>query len=143
MNNISVCTIYAKRKLHLQNLVKGLIKCQSHPDELAIVCMNDRLLELPQTPFAIKSACINTNNSYLPLAVARNKAAAIATGEKLIFLDVDCIADRHLIDIFNYHLQQEDALYSGSVRYLHSRWQQANWSENCCQLSLGLGVGLP
>ena len=128
MNNISVCTIYAKRKLHLQNLVKGLIRSQLQPDELVIVCMNDRLPELPKTPFAIKSASINTDNSYLPLAVARNKAAAIATGEKLIFLDVDCISDRHLIDLFNYHLQ-EDALYSGSVRYLHSRWQKDGWTE--------------
>lgn len=128
MNHISVCTIYAKRKTHLQNLVKGLIRSQLHPDELVIVCMNDRLPELPKTPFVIRTASINTDNSYLPLAVARNKAAAIATGEKLIFLDVDCISDRHLITTFNYHLQQEDALYAGSVRYLHSCWR-TEWTE--------------
>lgn len=124
MNNISLCTIYAKRKTHVQNLVKGLIDSSIHPDRLIVVCMNDRLPELPATPFPIDTATIETNNNYLPLAAARNKAASMATEEKLIFLDVDCICDRHLVEIFDYHLETEDALYSGSVRYLHSNWQQ-------------------
>lgn len=124
MNNISLCTIYAKRKTHLQNLVKGLIGSTIHPDRLIVVCMNDRLPELPATPFPIDTVTIATNNNYLPLAAARNEAASMATGEKLIFLDVDCICDRHLIEIFNYHLEREDAVYSGSVRYLYSNWQQ-------------------
>ena len=127
MNNISLCTIYAKRKTHLQNLIKGLIDSSIHPDRVIVVCMNDRLPELPATPFPINATAIETSNNYLPLAAARNKAASMATGEKLIFLDVDCICDRHLIEIFNYHLEREDALYSGSVRYLHSNWQQ-NWT---------------
>ena len=124
MNNISLCTIYAKRKTHLQNLVKGLIDSSIHPDRLIVVCMNDRLPELPATSFPIDTATIETSNNYLPLAAARNKAASMATESKLIFLDVDCLCDRHLIKIFNYHLEREDALYSGSVRYLHSNWQQ-------------------
>ena len=124
MNNISLCTIYAKRKTHLQNLVKGLIRSTIHPDRLIVVCMDDRLPELPATPFPIDTATIATNNNYLPLAVARNKAASMATESKLIFLDVDCICDRHLVEIFDYHLEREDAVYSGSVRYLHSNWRQ-------------------
>ena len=123
MNRISVCTIYSKRKLHLQNLVKGLIDSHLLPEQLVIVCMNDRLPELPQTPFALDTVTITTDDSYLPLAAARNQAAALATGSKLIFLDVDCICDRHLVETFNYHLDLEDALYSGSVRYLRSGWQ--------------------
>ena len=98
-----------------------------HPDRLIVVCMNDRLPELPATPFPIDTARIETDNNYFPLAAARNKAASMATEEKLIFLDVDCICDRHLIEIFDYHLKREDALYSGSVRYLHFNWQQ-NWT---------------
>ena len=124
MNNISLCTIYAKRKTHLQNLVKSLIDSSKYPDRLIVVCMNDRLPELPATPFPIDTATIETDRNYLPLAAARNKAAAMATTEKLIFLDVDCICDRHLIEIFDYHLEREDELYSGSVRYLYSDWQQ-------------------
>ena len=122
MNNISVCTIYAKRKLHLQNLVKGLILSSVYPDELVVVCMNDRLPDLPQTPFKIATANINTDRGTLPVAAARNKAAAVARGNKLIFLDVDCISDRNLVNNFNYHLEREDALYSGSVRYLSQDW---------------------
>ncbi len=125
MNDISLCTIYANRKTHLQNLVKGLIGSTIHPDRLIVVCMNDCLPELPATPFPIDTATIETHNNYLPLAAARNKAASIATEKKLIFLDVDCICDRHLIEIFNYHLESEDVLYSGSVRYLHFNWHRA------------------
>ena len=128
MNNISVCTIYAKRKLHLQNLVKGLIQSSVYPDELVIVCMNDRLPDLPQTPFKIATATINTDNNTLPVAAARNKAAAVARGNKLIFLDVDCISDRDLVSNFNYHLKREDALYSGSVRYLNRDWHSHDWT---------------
>lgn len=134
MNKISVCTIYAKRELHLQNLVKGLIQSSDHPDELVIVCMNDCLPDLPATPFKILTATINTEDTkdtkdnVLPLAAARNKAAAMARGDKLIFLDVDCISDRNLIRVFNYHLEQEDALYSGSVRYLEQNWQTTSWT---------------
>ncbi|MEM7590350.1 MAG: glycosyltransferase family 2 protein [Cyanobacteria bacterium P01_A01_bin.83] len=128
MAKVSVCTIYAHRKLHLQNLVTGLTESDTPPAQLVIVCMNDRLPQLPETSFAIATATINTSNSSLPLAAARNKAAQLATGDQLIFLDVDCICDRHLISTFNYHLEQEDALYSGSVRYLTNNWQQQDWN---------------
>ena len=128
MNSISVCTIYAKRKSHLRNLVRGLIESADYPKELVIVCMNDRLPQLPPTPFKIITANVESTSTTLPLAAARNKAAAIATGNKLIFLDVDCIGDRNLIKIFDEHLEQEEALYSGSVRYLKQDWQQNNWT---------------
>lgn len=128
MNNISICTIYANRPLHLQNLVRSCLKTQLHPDRLVVVCMDDCLPELPATPFPINAVEIDVADNQLPLAAARNKAAEIATGEKLVFLDVDCICDRHLLEIFNYHLDREDALYSGSVRYLERDWQKDNWS---------------
>ena len=128
MVNVSVCTIYANRQKQLQNLVRGLIDSSLQPKELIVVCMNDRLPELPSTDFAIASATIDREKDCLPLATARNKAAALATEDKLVFLDVDCICDRYMLENFNYHLNQEDALYSGSVRYLHSDWQQDNWT---------------
>lgn len=129
MNNISVCTIYANRQQHLQNLVLSLKRSQLTPEQLVVVCMNDRPPNLPATSFPIDTATINTTDGRLPLAAARNKAAEIATAEKLIFLDVDCIGDRHLIENFNYHLNCEAALYSGSVRYLNHHWQPNNWTE--------------
>ena len=133
MNNISICTIYAKRKSHLQNLIKGLTYSEARFNELVIVTMNDELPALPEVPFRIKTAAIATDNQFLPLAAARNKSAAIATGEKLIFLDVDCIAHPNLVDIFNHHLNREDALYQGSIRYLASDWQADRWTYNTLQ----------
>ena len=127
MNHIAVCTIYANRQKHLYNLVESLTRSQLAPARLIVVCMNDRLPDLPATAFPIDTATINTANKSLPLAAARNKAAEIATEDKLIFLDVDCICDRYLVAKFNYHLELEEALYSGSVRYLHRYWQR-DWT---------------
>ena len=132
MNNISICTIYAKRSSHLNNLIKGLANVASFY-ELVIVTMNDELPKLDRVSFPIKTAAINTNDAFLPLAAARNKCAEIATGENLIFLDVDCIPYPNLVDIFNYHLQKEDALYQGSIRYLASDWQKVNWTYSSLQ----------
>ena len=133
MNNISICTIYAKRKLHLKNLIKGLTNSTATFNELVIVTMNDELPELPTVSFPIKTAAINTDNDFLPLAAARNKAANVATGDKLIFLDVDCISHPSLIETFDYHLNKQDALYQGSIRYLASDWQQDRWTYDSLQ----------
>ncbi|MEM6755500.1 MAG: glycosyltransferase [Cyanobacteria bacterium P01_C01_bin.38] len=82
--------------------------------------MNDSLPELPSTPFQINSSIINSPHQ-LPLAEARTKASAIAKGDFLIFLDVDCIPHPYLVETFAYHLENEDALYQGSIRYLNSQ----------------------
>lgn len=132
MNGISICTIYAKRELHLNNLILGLSHTSSF-QELVIVTMNDELPQLPQANFPIKTAAINNDSGFLPLAAARNQCAEIATGEILIYLDVDCIAHPNLVEIFNYHLQREEAIYQGSVRYLASNWQPNNWTYNSLQ----------
>ncbi|WP_414623608.1 glycosyltransferase family 2 protein [Calothrix sp. CCY 0018] len=122
-HQISVCTLYSRRSTHLQNLVQGLIESKMHPLELVIICMNDSLPELPSTPFQIKSSVINSPHK-LPLAEARTKASSIANGYFLIFLDVDCIPHPNLVETFAYHLEKEDALYQGSIRYLHSQWRK-------------------
>lgn len=122
-HKISVCTLYSQRTSHLQNLVQGLIKSKMHPSELVVICMNDSLPELPPTPFKINSSVINSLHK-LPLAAARTKASSIANGDFLIFLDVDCIPHPDLVKTFTYHLEQEDALYQGSIRYLHSQWRK-------------------
>ena len=122
-HQISVCTLYSQRTSHLQNLIQGLINSKIHPWELVIICMNDSQPELPSTPFKIHSSVINSPHK-LPLAQARSQAYSIAQGEFLIFLDVDCIPDPNLVETFAYHLEQEDALYQGSIRYLHSQWRK-------------------
>lgn len=122
-HKISVCTLYSRRTSHLQNLVQGLIQSNIYPAELVVICMNDSLPELPATPFKIKSSVINSPHK-LPLAQARTKAASIAGGEFLIFLDIDCIPHPDLVETFTYHLEQEDAVYQGSIRYLNSQWSK-------------------
>lgn len=107
------------------------------PDELIIVCMDDKIPQLPVTPFKIRSTNIQTKDNRLPLAEARNQAAKMARSDNLIFLDVDCICSDNLVDIFHYHLAQENALYQGSARYLSADWQENNWSlESLLQQSI-------
>lgn len=125
---ISICTIYAKRVKNLQNLVKGLTMLKHQPAELAIVCMDDELPELPITKFPIKSTRIDRVNGKLPLSEARNTALSMISTEKVIFLDVDCIPGHNIIPIFDYLLDKEDAIYSGSVKYLPENWEFNHWT---------------
>ena len=135
MNQLSICTIYANRKSHLYNLIEGLKASTISFNELVIVTMNDELPPLPDRSFAIKTSAVKTNNDFLPLAAARNKAAEIATGNKLVFLDVDCIPAPNLVENYARHLNCEDALYQGSVRYLQADWQQKWTYASLCQQS--------
>ena len=128
MTKISVCTIYARRRLHLINLIRGLNQSKLPPAELAIALMDGDLPELPTTSFPIRIARLS-NSHTLPLAAARNKAAEITTTDRLIFLDLDCICDRDLVSTFDYFLNQEDALFQGSVKYLAANWTRDNWTK--------------
>ena len=78
--------------------------------------------------FKLEPPQLIRGDDFFPLAAARNKAATMATGDKLVFLDVDCIAQPELVGSFDHHLEQEDALYQGSVRYLNADWQVEGWT---------------
>jgi GT2 family glycosyltransferase len=54
----------------------------------------------------------------LPLARARNKLGAAASGERLVFLDVDCLPAANLIATYSAVLEASDVLALGEVRYL-------------------------
>ncbi|WP_206608842.1 galactosyltransferase-related protein [Notoacmeibacter marinus] len=54
----------------------------------------------------------------LPLAKARNDAAASATGDLLVFLDIDCIPSPSLVASYRQALGREDGCFMGEVRYL-------------------------
>jgi GT2 family glycosyltransferase len=54
----------------------------------------------------------------LPLARTRNRLGAAASGEQLVFLDVDCLPAANLIAAYAAALDAEDALALGEVRYL-------------------------
>lgn len=116
MNRISVLTLVSGRMTALLNLLQGLKFSTLLPDELIIVFMNERKKPLPEMGFPV--FCFELNaEGYLPLSAARNLAASQASGDLLIFLDVDCIPSKDLIA--NYRAASgADCLLSGKVRYL-------------------------
>lgn len=87
---VSVLTLVRGRAAHLANLIAGLDRQTRAPDELVIAYMQDAPhAGLSATRFPIREVLVS--GDPMPLAAARNRAADAATGDELIFLDVDCI----------------------------------------------------
>ena len=113
---VSVCTLASGRAAHLVNLVHGLNAQHRAPDELIVAVMQAEPYVLPATAFPVRQVMVGSDG--IPLARARNIAARTATGEALIFLDVDCIPDPAFVADYADTLAHTDALLMGEVLYL-------------------------
>lgn len=132
--SISVLTIVKNRADHLAQLVEGLRRSAMLPDELVIVDMgSDPLVTPPQVPFPVR--LIRLEGPCLPLAAARNAAAYAATGDHLLFLDVDCIPMRDLVKAMRDQLDRTDGLTCAQVLYLGPTDARGAWSEDELQCS--------
>lgn len=114
---VSALTIASGRAAHLANVIRGLAR-QSHPPvELIIGVMQDHDYDdLPDSPFPIRQ--IRAAAPELPLARARNAVADAATGEALVFVDVDCIPDPEFIRSYLARMEGRQGLFMGEVLYL-------------------------
>jgi GT2 family glycosyltransferase len=124
---VSVLTIVRNRSDHLQQLVEGLRRSGRQPDELVIVDMSDTPVAVSRARFPIRIDRFETDG--LPLAAARNRAAALARFEDLIFLDVDCIPLERCVGILTDTLAHHDALLCADVRYLGPDDARGVWTE--------------
>lgn len=125
---ISVLTIVRNRAGHLAQLVEGLRRSIHPPAELIVVDMaSDRPIELSNTDFPVHVTRLATK--HLPLAEARNLAGRLASFEKLLFLDVDCIPMRALIGTMEHALEQTDALICAEILYLGPEDARGTWDE--------------
>jgi len=120
----SLLTIVSGRQTAFQNFLKGLTYSTVFPDELIIIFMNEPACNLPDLGFPVKSFEFYSSNA-LPLAVARNKAAQEASGDLLIFLDIDCIVHPELISAYQ-SCHAPNHLLVGPVRYLPNQAPQQN-----------------
>ncbi len=94
--SLSVLTLVRGRRDHLVNLIAGLNASTQAPDELVIAYMQDAPHEgLPETAFPVRTVMVP--GEPMPLAAARNRAAEAASGDTLVFLDVDCIPSPTLV----------------------------------------------
>ncbi len=114
--SISVCTLAHGRAGHLCNLVLGLTRNSLQPDELVIAVMQDEPYDLPSTSFPVRQ--IVMGSADIPLARARNMAADRATGDLLVFLDVDCIPAPRLLADYARVAHARDGVFMGEVGYL-------------------------
>lgn len=126
MNKVSVITLARGRAEHLVNVVHGLNRQTMLPTELIIGAMQDEPYHLPETSFPVRQ--IHVAGEALPLAAARNAAAASATGDILIFLDIDCIPSPDLVADYAGHASGFDGLLMGEVLYLPRAATQGDWS---------------
>ncbi|MEG3088790.1 galactosyltransferase-related protein [Sphingomonas sp. PB4P5] len=113
---ISVCTLAGGRAEHLHNLVLGLNAQDVPPDELIIAVMQPERYVLPDTDFPVRQVMVDA--AGIPLAAARNMAARAASGDVLIFIDVDCIPDPAYVADYARLLAAMDVLLMGEVLYL-------------------------
>ena len=116
MSDLSVITIVRNRARHLARLIDGLAASIESPREFIVVDMSDLPVVLPRLPFS--SHRIELKTDHLSLAAARNLGARAAGGERLLFLDVDCIPRRNLVAGMELELITADALICPEVRYL-------------------------
>jgi GT2 family glycosyltransferase len=127
---MDVFTLVHGRRMHLSNLIRGLEQSTIPPQSLIIVYMNEVSQQWHSKRFSIVSLAIEGKQGNLPLAAARNLAVRTSTSEALIFLDVDCIPARTLIE--NFHLRLDagkNILLQGRVRYLPPGATAGQWSD--------------
>lgn len=111
----SVLTLVRGRDEHLRNLMRGLARQTLPPAELVIAWMQpDATPDLPDPGCPVRH--LHVAGKPMPLAAARNRAAEAASGETLIFLDVDCIPNAGLVAA--YAGAGSESLLLGEVLYL-------------------------
>ena len=125
---MSVLTLVKNRSTHLARMIEGLVRSETPPVELIVVDMGGGWKAPDIDGFPIR--IIDMQSDGLPLAEARNAAAGAATSDRLLFLDVDCIPARHLIDSIDRHVLGSDALICGEVRYLGPGDITDDWRED-------------
>lgn len=131
MVSLSVLVPVRDRTDHLANLVDGLNRAADAPRfELLVGWMGG---EDPGPALdrarGFTASAIEVDGDELPLAPARNRLAAAAAGETLVFLDADCVPSRALLAAYAAALHDRDALALGETRYLPKGFQATGADE--------------
>nr|WP_274382565.1 galactosyltransferase-related protein [Methylorubrum extorquens] len=97
--------------------MRGLARQTLRPRELVIAWMQpDPAPDLPDPGCPVRH--LHVPGEPMPLAAARNRAAAAACGDLLVFLDVDCIPGPTLVAAYAEAASAERGLFLGEVLYL-------------------------
>jgi GT2 family glycosyltransferase len=122
MTGTSVLVITGGRDEHLARVLAGLERADPRPDEVVVVFMNQPDGRVPATGLRVVASHVDAPGR-LPLAAARNRAADLARGEVLVFLDVDCIPSTAAVGTLAAAVRAHPGtLVMGSPRYLLPGW---------------------
>ncbi|WP_234029025.1 glycosyltransferase family 2 protein [Aurantiacibacter spongiae] len=132
MSAVSVLTLIRGRQRHFDHLLAGLAAQDQLPLELVVAYMQDHPPAVREDlPFPVRT--VQVPGETMPLARARNAAAAGARGDILAFLDVDCIPDQRFVRrAEDVAWMDANGVFLPEVRYLPGC--EAGWLE---------GDGLP
>ncbi len=126
MSSVSVVTLAKGRPAHLRNVLRGLQMQSQPPAELIVAVMQDAPYDLPEVSFPVRQ--IMVSGPELPLAAARNRGVHLATGDDIVFLDVDCIPAPDLVADYARALGELDGLLMGEVMHLPASATAEPWS---------------
>ncbi|KQP28668.1 galactosyltransferase-related protein [Methylobacterium sp. Leaf100] len=115
MVSASVVTLNKGRDAHLARLLEGLAR-GTPPAECVVVEMGAEPPPLPNYGFPVRRIVLGADG--LPLARARNAGRRVASGDHLVYLDVDCIPSPDLVESLDADLAEADGLICCEVRYL-------------------------
>ncbi|GEO98544.1 glycosyltransferase family 2 protein [Methylobacterium haplocladii] len=125
MSIVSVVTLNKGRRPHLLRLLEGVSQ-GAPPDECVVVEMGGDTAPLPDPGCPVHR--VQRPSDGLPLAAARNAGRAAASGETLIFLDVDCIPSADLVENLAAALREHDGLVCCEIRYLPAGAVADGWT---------------
>ncbi|WP_236558029.1 glycosyltransferase family 2 protein [Citricoccus sp. K5] len=120
----SVLIITGGRDQHLARVLAGLEISVPAPNDVVVVFMNQPTGAVPESTLEVVTGHVSDPDG-LPLAAARNRAAALAQGEVLVFLDVDCIPASGTVGELSHEVRRHPgSLVMGTPRYLPPGWQE-------------------
>lgn len=120
----AVVTVAHGRHAHLQGQRRALAACRPLPDAHVVVAIDDPELAavVGDGSPPVEVIEVDRHPQGLPLSHARNRGArrALDAGhDLLVFLDVDCLPDRHLVAAYEDAARRHPhALLCGPVAYL-------------------------
>lgn len=127
MSQVAVLTIAHGRHDHLAEVLVGCERSLRRPDLVVVCAMDDPGIEplVRRSDLPTEVVHLPRHELGLPLAAARNRAAALALSrgaDVLVFLDVDCIPSPTLIGRYAHVLEtrvhEVPLIAAGEVAYL-------------------------